>query len=148
MKSTLLLLAGLAWSGQALAQSATENCPELPPGSDLGWEAVNGPDFVFCKAIRAGDGTQAFSVMLGSESLFKPDRNLREEDAEIDGHEVRWYRGDVATRQKVLVRETLVELGRRSAAHIVVRADSEDLLAENRRLAEGVRFRGVAVGGD
>ncbi|TYT25456.1 hypothetical protein FZO89_03810 [Luteimonas viscosa] len=145
MKS-MCLLAGLLWSGYAFAQSATENCPDLPPGTDLGWEVVEGPDFVFCKAIRASDGTQAFAVMLGSESPFRPTRGLREEDAEIDGHDVRWYRGEVATRQNVLVRETLVELGRRNTAHIVVRADSEDLLAENRRLAEGMRFRGV--GGD
>jgi hypothetical protein len=148
MKPMYLLLAGLLWSGHAVAQSAAENCPELPAGADLGWDVVNGPDFVFCKAIRASDGTQAFSVMLGRESPFRPDRNLREEEAEIDGHDVRWYRADVATRQNVLVRETLVELGRRSQAHIEVRADSEDLLAQNRQLAERLRFRDGAVGGD
>src|SRR5690606_21323649 len=103
---------------------------------------------VFCKAIRASDGTQAFSVMLGRESPFRPVREMREENARIDGHNVRWYRGEVATRRNVLVRETLVDLGRRSSAHIVVRADSEDLLAENRRLAERLRFRATAVGGD
>ena len=148
MKSMFLLLACLLWSGHAVAQSAAENCPELPAGSDLSWGVVNGPDFVFCKAISGADGSQAFSVMLGSEVSFRPDRSLREEDARIDGHKVRWYRGEVATRRDVLVRETVVELGRRSVAHVVVRADSEDLLAANRQLAERMRFRDTAMGGD
>jgi len=148
MKSMVLLLAGLLWPGLALAQSAAENCPELPAGSDLSWDVVNGPDFLFCRAISAADGTQAFSVMLGSDVPFRPDRSLREEEARIDGRKVRWYRGEVATRRDVLVRETLVELGRRSNAHIVVRANSEDLLAQNRMLAERMRFRDTAMGGD
>jgi len=143
-----LLLAGLLWSGLAAAQAADENCPELPEGSGLDWQVVHGPDFVFCKAIHAVDGTQALSVMIGSGSTFKPERGMREENAVIDGHKVRWYRGDVATRREVHVRETLVELGRRRDAHIVVRADSEDLLARNQRLAEALRFSPVAVGGD
>jgi len=148
MKSMFLLLAGLLWSGHAFAQAAAENCPELPAGTDLSWDVVHGPDFVFCKAIRDSDGTQAFSVMLGSDVPFRPDRSLREEDARIDGRKVRWYRGEVATRRDVLVRETVVELGRRSTAHVVVRADSEELLAHNRRLAERMRFRDTAMGGD
>ena len=59
---------------------------------------------------------------------------------------MRWYRGrwrPAAT----CVRETLVELGRRHTAHIVVRG-SEARLAENRMLAERVRFRATAMGGD
>ncbi len=148
MKSTFLLLAGLLWSSHAVAQAAAENCPELPPDSNLTWDVVGGPDFVFCKAISSVDGTQAFSVMLGSETPFRPNRHLREEDSQIDGHEVRWYRGEVVTRRNVLVRETAVELGRRNMAHIVVRANSEDLLAQNRALAERMRFRETAVGGD
>ena len=148
MKSIAILLAGLLWSGHALAQSAAENCPELPADTDLSWDVVNGPDFLFCKAISAADGSQAFSVMLGRDVAFRRDRSLREEDATIDGHKVRWYRGEVVTRRDVLVRETVVELGRRSNAHIVVRADSEDLLAANRMLAERMRFRDTAMGGD
>jgi len=148
MKSKWLLLAGLLWSGHALAQGAAENCPELPSGAELTWDVVNGPDFLFCRAIRIDDGSQAFSVMLGRDSSFRADRSLREEDGRIDGHNVRWYRGEVATGGDVHVRETLVELGRRHTAHIVVRADSEARLAENRMLAERVRFRATAMGGD
>jgi len=148
MKSKYLLLAVLPWPGLALAQSVAENCPELPAGSSLHWEAVAGPDFVFCKAMREPDGTQAFSVMLRAESAFRPERALREEKAVIDGRKVSWYRGEVATQQNVHVRETLVELGRKSTAHIVLRADSETQLAENRWLAENLRFRPASVGGD
>ena len=133
MRTTSLLLAGLLWSSHATAQAAEENCPELPAGAALAWEVAHGPDFVFCKAISQADGSQAFSVMLGPDPLFRADRALRENDAVIDGHKVRWYRGDIATRREVQVRETLVELGRRSNAHIVVRADSEERLAHNLR---------------
>lgn len=148
MRTIFLLLAALLWWGQASAQSAEENCPELPAGAALGWDVVNGPDFVFCKAIRQADGIQAFSVLIGPDPVFRADRALRERDGVIDGHRVRWYRGDVATRRDVHVRETLVELGRRSNAHIVVRADSEEQLARNRQLAEALRFNATAVGGD
>lgn len=148
MRTMSLLLAGLLWSGHATAQAAEENCPELPAGGALGWEVAHGPDFVFCKAVNEADGSQAFSVMIGPDPLFRPERALRDDAAVIDGHKVRWYRGDVATRRDVHVRETLVELGRRSNAHIVVRADSEERLARNRQLAEAMRFRANAVGGD
>ena len=148
MRTMSLLLAGLLWSGHATAQAAEENCPELPAGVTLDWDVAHGPDFVFCKAISRDDGSQAFSVMIGPEPVFRADRSLRDESAVIDGHEVRWYRGDVATRRDVHVRETLVELGRRSNAHIVVRAGSEERLAHNRQLAEALRFRATAVGGD
>lgn len=148
MKSMSLLLAALLWPGHALAQSVAENCPELPSGSSLHWEALAGPDFVFCKAMRESDGSQAFSVMLRAESSFRPDRGLREDKAVIDGHKVSWYRGEVATRQNVHVRETLVDLGRKSTAHIVLRADSEEQLARNQLLAENLRFRPTSVGGD
>jgi hypothetical protein len=148
MKPKVLLLAGLLCAGQAFAQTAAENCPELPQGADVTWDVVNGPDFLFCRAILLSDGSQALSVMLGPESTFRPDRNLRAEESWIDGRKVRWYRGEIATRREQHVRETLVELGRRNTAHIVVRADSEDRLAQNLMLAERMRFRDTAVGGD
>lgn len=148
MRTIFLLLATVLWLGQAPAQAAEENCPELPAGAPLAWDVVNGPDFVFCKAISQADGSQAFSVLIGPDPVFRADRALRERDGVIDGHRVRWYRGDVATRRDVHVREALVELGRRSNAHIVVRAESEEQLAHNRQLAEAVRFNATALGGD
>ena len=148
MKRLSLLLVGLLWGGQAVAQPADDACPQLPAGAGLVWELVQGPDFVFCKALDAADGHQALSVMIGPDPLFRPDRALREDTATIDGHKVRWYRGDVASQRELHVRETLVPLGRRRNAHVVVRADSEPMLLRNRQFAEALRFGQGAVGGD
>lgn len=148
MKRLSLLLVCLLGGGQAMAQPADDTCPQLPAGAGLVWELVQGPDFVFCKALDATDGRQALSVMIGPDPVFRPDRALREDTAMIDGHKVRWYRGDVATQRELHVRETLVPLGRRRNAHVVVRADSESMLARNRQFAEALRFDQGAVGGD
>src|SRR5690606_27546971 len=75
----------------ALAQ-APATCPELPASSGLSWESTQGDDFLFCKAVRE-DGFQAFSVMLREESTVRERFGLREEKGVIDGHKVRWYRG-------------------------------------------------------
>src|SRR5690606_4836004 len=40
MKPKVLLLAGLLCAGQAFAQTAAENCPELPQGADVTWDVV------------------------------------------------------------------------------------------------------------
>ncbi|HRN61821.1 MAG TPA: hypothetical protein PK743_01735 [Luteimonas sp.] len=146
MKTTWCLIV-LLWPACALAQSSAENCPELPAGSGLDWDVTENTGFVYCKAIR-DNGSQAFAVMLRAESSFRGERQLREEEGVIDGHKVRWYRSEIVLQPGMLVRETLVGLGRRSTAHIVVRATSEDQLADNRRLAEGLRFRNTALGGD
>lgn len=135
----LLALALLLLPSAAFAQSAGQ-CPELPPGTGLAWDAINGPDFLYCKAMRDGDGSQAFAVMLREDASFRERYSLREEEAVIDGHEVRWYRGDVAAGSNEIVRETLIELDGDLSAHIVLRATSEEQRAENQRLAEGLRF--------
>jgi len=73
--------------------------------------------------------------------------SLRENRGEIDGHEVRWYRGDLAD-SSTLVRETAVELDDDLVAHIVLRAQDEEQLAESRRLAESLRFADTRLGGN
>lgn len=139
--SRLLPLAALLASSTALAQSA--NCPELPVSSALSWEAMDGPDFTYCKAMR-DDGSQAFAVMLRADSDFREQRSLREGDEVlIDGHPVHWYRGEV---QNGLVRETVVEIDRDRSAHIVLRAQSEEQLVDTQRVAEAMRFADVRVG--
>ena len=143
MSKPWIPLAVLLLPLQALAQSGS--CPELPPASGLSWQVSEGADFLYCRALRDADGSQAFSVMLRDESPMRSRMSLREERGEIDGHEVRWYRGDVGG-QDTLVRETAVELDEDLVAHIVLRAASEDQLTEARRLAEGLRFGDTRLG--
>lgn len=128
---------------QALAQAGS--CPELPNASGLEWQVSEGAGFLYCRAMREADGSQAFSVMLRDESPIRGRRSLREDEAVIDGYEIRWYRGDIAN-QSAIVRETAIELGEDLFAHVVLRADSEEQLAESRRLAEGLRFHDTRLG--
>src|SRR5690606_2376099 len=125
MKSKWLLLAGLLWSGHALAQGAAENCPELPSGAELTWDVVNGPDFLFCRAIRIDDGSQAFSVRLGRDCGCRAERSRREEGGRTAGQKGGGARGEGAAGGGVRVRGPGGGLGRRHTAHSVVRAGSE-----------------------
>lgn len=121
----------------ALAQPPS-TCPVLPAATGLSWEASPGTDFLYCKAMRE-DGHQAFSVMLRVGSPFRERFALREERAVIDGHKVRWYRGQLAN-EEAIVRETLIELDDGLTAHIVLRAGNALQLAESQRLAGLLRF--------
>ena len=140
-----LPLAALMLPLATLAQS-TSRCPELPAASGVSWQVMDGPDFTFCKAMRDGDGSQAFAVMLRAESTFRPNRSLREQEMTIDGHEVYWYRGELALEPNAIVRETLLELGNDNTAHISLRATSEDQLAETQQLIQGLRFGDARLG--
>ena len=135
-----LLLPLLALPFAASAQNVPLNCPELPAGiADANWEEIRGDDFLYCKAIR-DNGAQALGVMLREKPQFKERSRLREDKAVIDGHKVRWYRGDITSSSGELVRETLVELHDDVSAHIVVRASTEEKLEERLRLAEALHF--------
>ena len=130
--ASALLLAGTP----AFAQAGSE-CPRLPPSTGVTWDTLAGPDYLFCKAIDAA-GKQAFAVMLRQTTEFKPRRSLREPGkVEIDGHRVHWYRGEVPG---VLVRETLIEFEDDSSAHISIRADSEEALAQVQQIVYHLHF--------
>lgn len=126
----------VAWTPAALA---ADDCPQLPDGSDLRWEQRDVPGMVFCKALAA-DGGERFSVTLGESLPFRPDGKLNVGRGSIDGRKVRWYRGGDAFLPGVVIRETLLKLGRGREAHIVIRAPSEEALAEWTPLVEGLRF--------
>jgi hypothetical protein len=134
-----LLLAGGAW-----AQS-TADCPAMAADSGMAWEKLDGPGFTFCKAIRSIDGSQAFAVMIGRDSPFRPRRSDRAEPALIEGRQVHWYRAQLAADPDAIVRETLVELGRNHVAHITLRADSEQQKAATMRQVEALRFQGALL---
>lgn len=140
MKATCLLAAAcLLWAGHTHAQS-TGDCPVLPADSGLAWEKLDGGEFVFCKAIRASDGGQAFAVTLSADSPFKPRRSLRLAETVIDGHQTHWYSSELAGNPDLLVRETLVELDDDHVAHIALRARSEEELARAMDSAERLQF--------
>ena len=126
----------VAWTPAA---RAADECPRLPNGSDLRWEQRDVPGMVFCKALAA-DGGERFSVTLGESLPFRPDGKLNVGRGSIDGRKVRWYRGGDAFLPGVVIRETLLKLGGGREAHIVIRAPSEEALAEWTLLVEGLRF--------
>lgn len=138
-----LAVAALVLPLHAFAQSPGK-CPQLPPGSDLVWETIEGEDFLYCKAMHP-DGAQPFAVMLRAESAFRERFSLREEVGTIGGHEVRWYRGVLAL-DDAIVRETLIELDDDLTAHITLRVATEQELADSLRLAEGLRFDDSRIG--
>lgn len=139
--AAVLLLA----SGAAQAQSASP-CPQLPASSGLVWTHQAGPDFDFCKAMRA-DGSQAFGVFIGEESPFKPKASNRAEAGSIEGRGVYWYRGELAADPNVQVRETLVELPGGRVAHIWMKARNPEELAREMALAQSLRFTDSRVSG-
>jgi len=145
MKTRHWLFLAMLLPFPALAQSAPR-CPDLPVDGNLSWEVTEGEGFLYCKAMREADGMQAFSVMLRDKSPFRERFSLRAEKAVIDGHEVRWYRGDTALQPDAIVRETQIELDDDLFAHIVLRVETEEQRAESQRLAESLRFQGTWIG--
>ena len=136
-----LPLACLLVAGAATAQSAGE-CPMLPDGSGMSWKKLDGPDFIFCKAIRDSDSAEILAVTIASQSPFEPRRVNRAEKTTIDGHAGYWYRGEIASAPDAQVRETLIQLDNGSVAHISLRADSDQELATAVKDAESMRFLG------
>jgi hypothetical protein len=142
----LALLGALVCAGMAHAQS-TSDCPQLPPDASVQWEVQPGPDFVFCRAVDRSSGQQAFAVTLGRNATFKPRRNDRIGDRiTIDGTRTYWHAPDNELTG-ALVRETLLELSSGEYAHIIVRAADEAALAQSVRMAEGLHFQDVRLGG-
>lgn len=123
----------------AFAQSATA-CPSLPASDGLRWERLDGPGFVFCKALRA-DGSEAFAVTVSADSPFEPTRRNRAEQASIAGRSGYWYRSEIAAAPNEIARETLVEVDAQHVAHISLRATSEEQKAEAMRQVQGLQFQ-------
>lgn len=142
----LLVAAAMLPSQRAHAQSAAGACPSLPAGSTLTWSQLDGPGFVFCKALRSDGGSEAFAVTLSKTSPFKPYRGDKAETGSIAGKKVQWYRSEVASRPNELVRETLVEIDGNRVAHITLQASSTEQLASTMQLAEGIDFADARLG--
>ncbi len=136
---TRMALAMLVFVPLAAPAQAAATCPGLPDGTDLKWEQLAGPDFVFCRALR-GDGSEAFAVTLSAESPFEPNRRNRAEHANVGGQSGYWYRSEIASDPDAIARETLVELGAGQMAHVSLRAASEEQKAQVMRQVESLRF--------
>jgi len=139
LASACLGLASLAITLPAHAQSAS-SCPTLPANSGLEWQVLDGPDFIFCKALRVSDGAEYFAVTLSKKSPFDPKRGNRVASTVIDGHEVYWYKSELATAPGAQVRETLVKVDDDHVAHISVRAPSDQQLVDAMQKVERIRF--------
>ena len=133
--SALLVLAGLAANADAQAQG---NCPELPADSGLAWEAKSTGDADFCRALRA-DGSEAFGLYISRKATFEPKRGNRAEAGVIDGQGMYWYKGELALKPNVEVRETLVELADGRLAHIWLQAEAPQLPGAISQ-AQAIRF--------
>lgn len=142
--TTLVALLSLGASASAFAQSA-EACPSLPNDAGMTWKQLDGPGFVFCKAIRDSDQQELFAVTISGKSPFKPIRSNREERAVIDSHEAYWYRSEIASSPDAEVRETLIELNDDQVAHINFRANGPDQLAERLQQVQAIRFEGTRL---
>lgn len=137
----LVLLFALCATAKAQDTAAQDpgNCPALPASTGLRWEYRASPDSDFCRALRA-DGSEAFGLYIAGKSPFTPKRGDRAEASTIDGKAMYWYRGEVAGKPDIQVRETLIEVGSGKLAHIWMQANSPEQLKEVIGQTEGLRF--------
>jgi len=136
--SALLVLAGSMAGVQAQESNDGGNCPQLPANAGLAWEYKASGDSDFCRALRA-DGSEAFGLYISRKANFEPKRGNRAEEAVIDGQSIYWYKGELATRPDVQVRETLVQLPDGRVAHIWLQAPAPEL-APTLNQVQSMRF--------
>lgn len=145
MKFTTRYLAPLAALGLLIAAAApawaqiTESCPRLPSDSGLTWTERSSETFVICRAVTE-DGREVFGLYLAADSPFQPRRANREERGVINGQDIRWYSGEVASDPDKLVRETLLELDEDRVVHIWLHADSAQEMQQSMGIVEELRF--------
>jgi len=141
----LSLLLALAGGAQAQTQSDMATaCPQLPADSGLTWQHKGTVKADFCRALRS-DGSEAFGLYIANESPFKPNRSDREEQASIDGHDITWYRSELAAQPGIEARETLLKLVDGRVAHIWIQARTTGQLAEALQQAQAMRFRSARL---
>ena len=127
------------WAGAASAQTAKQDmlsaCPVLPTeiAELLRWEAMRLPEMLLCRAIRTDDASEAFALTLSRESPFKPRRSDRAEVGNLNGREVQWYRGEVPNEPQVMIRDTLMEIGKNQVIHVFMRAKDAEMLARHQQ---------------
>lgn len=134
---------GLLATGSAWAQEAS-GCPELAAETGLTWEYRGNGDTDFCRALRT-DGTEAFGLYIAKKTPFSPKKGNRVETGRIDGQEVNWYKGELAGKPDVQVRETLLPLADGRVAHIWMQAATKEELARVIRQTETMHFQATRL---
>ncbi len=131
----------LLGAATAQAQQSTE-CPQLPADSGLSWVYQPGGDIQLCRALRP-DGSEAFGLVISSKPTFEPQRGDRAERGQIDGHDVFWYRAELAQKPGTQARETLLQLADGRSVHVWLQAPSTEALETGFALVRGMHFDGV-----
>ena len=132
------VLAGLALSGLAVAQDASV-CPQLPADAGLSWDYRGTGDTQLCRALRA-DGSEAFGLVITAKPTFEPLRSDRAERSTVDGHDVYWYRAELAQKPGVQARETVIELANGRSVQLWLQAVSDAMLQAVFLMLRGLRF--------
>jgi hypothetical protein len=141
MKSLITTaIAACAWMSWAAFAQSPATCPTLPVDTGLRWEQLDGPGFLFCKALRE-DGSEAFAVTVSRDSPFEPQRRNRAEETRIAGQPAWWYRSEIAGQEDAIAREALVEVDDRHVAHISLRAASEEQKRQAMEQVQALRFQ-------
>lgn len=144
--SLLPLLAGVLLAGQGNAQAQDAGaCPQLPANTGLTWEYRASGDADLCRALRS-DGSEAFGLYISAKPTFEPQRSKRAERSQIDGHDIYWYRAELAAKPGVEARETLLELPDGRTAHIWLQANDREQLDNGFQLTQSLHF--TPGGGD
>jgi hypothetical protein len=137
----LLLAAGAARAQDAAAGT----CPQLPADAGLTWEARSSDAGDFCRALFA-DGSEAFGLYITPERSFDPvRRNRAERNFTIDGHEVTWYRAEIAALPGVEARETNLALTDGRQVHVWLQAPSPTELPARLQLVGRLHFTGAGI---
>jgi hypothetical protein len=123
---------------QAVATTGATACPQLPAASGLNWIHKGSAGAEFCQALRA-DGSEAFGLYIASAASQRP-AGRRGEEGVIDGHKVRWYRGDLPSQPQVLVREAQFELDNGRTVRVWLHAADAQQLGTTLKIVQGLRF--------
>jgi hypothetical protein len=138
-----VLVAGLAGLPAPAPAQTSPECPLLPQdAATLRWDVLRTDSALLCRAVDRDTGKEAFAVTLMRKSPFRPDSALREEQGTIQGERVWWYRGEIAGRPNLLVRETLVKVGQDQIAHVFIRTSDAEALGRYQNVVQGLQFGG------
>ncbi len=146
---SVLSLPCLLWASSASAQSVPQGatCPTLPAESRdaLHWVVLRTDSALLCRAINTERGNEAFAVTFSQKSPFKPTGSLREEQGNIQGKKLWWYRTEIAGNRDELMRETLVKLDSGQVMHVFIRTADSGTMSRYQQLVQSLDFAPPAI---